>query len=162
MSSCDMLYIRIFERLGLRGRNLKSYKGVILVAFNESFILTCGTIELSVSFEERKGEQPMNVCFLVIPYENVYNDILERSFLAILNALASLIYLKMKYHNNACKLVVILANLRGDDLIHEAILKNPLAVALTSKRQKNETRQTVSMIDLDVREDKTLQDGKLG
>lgn len=156
-----MLYIGIFERLGLRGRSLKSYKGVTLLAFNKSFILTCGTIELSISFEERKDEQPMNVCFLMIPYENVYNDILGRSFLAILNSMASLIYLKVKYHNNACKLVVILADLHEDYLIHEAILKNPLAIALTSERQKNETHQTVSMIDLDVRGDKTLRDGKL-
>lgn len=109
-----MLYIGIFERLGLRGLSLKSYKGVTLLAFNESFILTCGTIELSFSFEERKDEQPMNICFLMIPYENVYNDILGRSFLAILNAMASLIYLKVKYHNNACKLVVISADLHGD------------------------------------------------
>lgn len=49
----------------------------------------------------------MNVHFLVIPCKSVCNGILRRSFLAILDIVTSLIHLKMKYHNDADKLIII-------------------------------------------------------
>lgn len=97
----------------------------------------------------------MNVRFLVIPYESVYNDILGRSFLVILDTVTSQILLKMKYHKCATMLVVISIDLRRAFLIHEVFIKNPLTITVTCERRRKKTCQTVSKVDLDVREDKT-------
>lgn len=100
----------------------------------------------------------MNMHFLLISCASVPNDILRRSFLATLNAVASSVHLKIKYHNNAGKQVFILADLRGARLIHKVILKIPLTTSLTSNTWKNKTRQTISMVNLEVQEDETPRD----
>lgn len=77
--SSDILHIGIFKKLGLHDRDLKTYEGKSLLAFK------CEMVELPVSFSKRKDKRTVNVHFLMIPYENVYNDIIGRSFLIALD-----------------------------------------------------------------------------
>lgn len=97
----------------------------------------------------------MNVNFLMMPYKNVYNDILGRSFLPTFNAVASPIHLNIKYRNSVVKMIVILVNMHHAHLIHEVVLKNSIVTGATFERQRKKTHQTVSTIDLRVREDYT-------
>lgn len=101
----------------------------------------------------------MNMCFLVNDYESVYNDILGRSFAMGLDAMAFTVYLKMKYYNDSGGPAIITTDMRGDCLIHETILRNPIeTIVALGKRKKN---VALDVVDLDVREDKILQDNEL-
>lgn len=88
-SCCDVIYIRICMKIGLRDRNLTLYEGLDLLALNDSFTLPCGIIGLLISFKEKKDERIINMHFLVIPCKIVCNNILERSFFMVLYAVAS-------------------------------------------------------------------------
>lgn len=80
-----------------------------------------------------------------------------------LDVVTSKIHLKVKGHNNLGKLIVISINLRGARLIHDAILKNPSAIFVASEKKRKKTLETIVMtINLNVREDKTLQDDEFG
>lgn len=122
-----IIYLRIFKRLGMRKKNLKSCEGRNLLEVNNSSTYRCGTRDLLVSFGEGKNKRSVKVYFLIIPFENIYNDIQGRSFLAVLDAVASTVHLKMIYHNSLGDSIVIVAGLHGYLLIEETILKNPLA-----------------------------------
>lgn len=108
-------------------------------------------------------ERTVGTCFLVIPFdESVYNVILGRPFFAALDAVASTIHLKMKYHNDFGKPVIIWGVLRGSPKIHEAILKNPWATMVGNDKRKKQSRgTTVSMVHLKVREVETIHDDEL-
>lgn len=105
----------------------------------------------------------MNICFLEIPCENVYNTFLGRLFLVTLDALASTIHLKMRYHNNFGKPIFNSMDLHRDHLIHVNILKDLLATTVTSENKRKKICKTiVRTIDLNAREDETLRDDELG
>lgn len=107
-----------------------------------------------------KNKRIVNMCFLVNHYENVYNDILGRSFTMGLDEMAFIVYLKMKYYNDSGGPVIITTDMREDCLIHETILRNPIeTIAALGKRKKN---IALDVVDLDVREDRILQDNELG
>lgn len=65
----------------------------------------------------------MNVYFLVILCDSVYNDILRSLFFTTLEVVASPIHLKIKYLKNTRKLVVVSADLHMARLIHEFVLE---------------------------------------
>lgn len=52
-------------------------------------------------YKKGKNEKIVNVCFLVIPYRSVYNCILVRSLLAMLDVMAFTFQLKMRYYNDS-------------------------------------------------------------
>lgn len=56
-------------------------------------------------------------------------------FLATLDVVAFIVDMKMKYHNDFGKLVVISANLHGAYLIYETILKNPLVTIIALEKE---------------------------
>lgn len=70
----------------------------------------------------------------MIPGENVHNNILAQSFLEALDIVVSPVYLKIKYHNDYGRPLVVKADLRGAHKIHEAILKNPLLQVIILKK----------------------------
>lgn len=47
----DIIYIDIFNRLGLRDQDLKPYEDVNLLVFNKSPMHSCGAIELTIYIE---------------------------------------------------------------------------------------------------------------
>lgn len=91
----------------------------------------------------------------MIPRGSIYNNILERSFIETIYVMASLVHLKMKYHNYSNKKVVIKVDLHGARRIHEAPLKNPLSTHVILEKRRKESREATNLDDLDVREDKT-------
>lgn len=130
--------------------------------FNDSIIHLCGAMELSVCVREGKDKRIMNLYLLVIHCKSVYDFILGRSFLASLDAMASTVHLKLKYHNDSRELVVILIDLRGAYLIQEIILKKPHAIKLIFEKKRKKTHTSyVATIDLDVQEAGILQDNEL-
>lgn len=61
------MYLRVFMRLRLRVKDLKSCEGENLLAFNDSSIRLCETLYLMISFEECINKRIVKMCFLVIP-----------------------------------------------------------------------------------------------
>lgn len=57
-----------------------------------------GYVEMMVSVGNRKEIQKVNSQFLVVPRRSVYKFILGRLFAATLDAIASPLHLKLKYH----------------------------------------------------------------
>lgn len=76
--------------------------------------------------------------------------------------MASIVHLKIKYHNSFGEIIVIQDGLREAYLIHETILKEPYATALALGKKVNKTPTIViDAIDIDVRKDETML-GMLG
>lgn len=70
-----------------------------LLAFKDSSTLPYEIIDLSLSFGDgKKNKRIVKICFLVIPCESVYNGILKKLFLDVLEAVAFTVHLKMKYY----------------------------------------------------------------
>lgn len=121
-------------------KDFKSREGGNVLVFNDSLTHPCGTIDLSISFGDGKNKKIVRVCFLVISYESVYNDILGNSFMGVFDNVAFAFHLKMKCHQSSGKLVVITIDLRGYCLIHEKILNNPLAITIAFENGKRNVR----------------------
>lgn len=135
-SSCDLMYLRVLMRLGLRMNNFKSCESRNLLAFNDSLTHPCGTIDLTTSSREGKNKRIVKLSFLIIPCESVYNEILERWFMAELYAVASIDHLKMKYHNRSGKDVITVDDLCGDHVIHGMVFKKPRSTAINLRGGK--------------------------
>ncbi|MCH99833.1 hypothetical protein A2U01_0020848, partial [Trifolium medium] len=91
-SSCDVMYQKLFQKLGLRRECLCPYEGTDLHGFNGSTIHPWGLINLHVTFENkeiRNSKKTVEVQFLVVPCDSVYNFILGRPTLAALGAVPS-------------------------------------------------------------------------
>lgn len=112
-------------RLKLHKQDLKPCEGRSLIGFNYTSTCPYESIDLLVSVREGNNKRIVCACFLVVLCESVYNDILGRSFLEALDVVASTVHLKMKYHNNLGKSLVIAIDLRRAHLIYEAILRKP-------------------------------------
>lgn len=67
--------------------------------------------------------------------------------------MASTVHLKIKYHNDLGKSVVIVADLCGARHIHETIVNNPLAIVVASERRRKKERETINVVGLDVPEE---------
>ncbi|MCI28255.1 hypothetical protein A2U01_0049455, partial [Trifolium medium] len=91
-SSCNVMYRELFQKLGLRRKCICPYKGTDLHGFNGSTIHPWGLINLPVTFENkeiRNSKKTVEVQFLVVPCDSVYNCILGRLTLAALGAVPS-------------------------------------------------------------------------
>ncbi|MCI23375.1 hypothetical protein A2U01_0044554, partial [Trifolium medium] len=109
-SSDDVMYWELFQKLGLRRECICPYDGTDLQGFNGSTVRPWGLINLPVTFENKEIKNSMKtveVQFLVIPCDSVYNCILGRPTLAALGAVPSTVHLKMKYHNDEDGVVTI-------------------------------------------------------
>jgi hypothetical protein len=108
------MYQEFFQKLGLKKENLCPYEGTGLQGFNGSTIRPWDLINLPVTFENKelkKSKKIVEVQFLEIPCESVYNCILGRPTLASLGAVPSMVHLKMKYNNEKNKVVTIEAHI---------------------------------------------------
>lgn len=73
----------------------------------------------------------------MVPYENVYNDILGRSCITTLDTEASKVHLKTKYHNYLSQPLFVKFDLHGAPLIHEATMKNFVASVVSPEEKSN-------------------------
>lgn len=87
-------------------------------------------IYLTLTIEERVREKKVVINFLVILCRSAFIGIMMRSFLEKLNAVASLVYLKVTYHDREGKPIIISATLEEANQIKELILKDILALVV--------------------------------
>lgn len=153
-SAFNMIYFRIFSELGLRKQDLRLCEGHRLLAFNDSFTHSCGHVYLPVSLGEGNNKRMANICFFVIPWESVYHSIFGRPFLATIDTMACHIHLKINYHDDSGKPILVKANLLGAHKIQEVELKNPLLVIVITEGRSRETDGALSVIDLNVHKGK--------
>lgn len=107
-------------------------------------------MDIPVLFKENKIKRIVKVCFLSTPCVSVYNAIFQRSFFATINRLTSIILLKMKYSYRLGESFVIKADLHGAHLIRKTILNNPFTTAIISKTGRNNDREAIGVVDLDM------------
>lgn len=98
-SSCDIMYFYLFEKMVIERGSLQKYKGSNLHVFKRTNTHSRGYIELMVLVSKGKEILTVNSQFLPIHCRSIYSCILERSFPAMLDVVASLTHLKQKYHN---------------------------------------------------------------
>ena len=79
-SSCDNMYLELFEKINLNQRNSLPYEHSNLQAFNRTTNYPRGYMELIVSVGSGKDIQALNFEFLVVPCKSVYKYILGRPF----------------------------------------------------------------------------------
>lgn len=70
-------------------------------------------------------EHTVETPFLVVPVVSVYTCILGRPTLAALDAVTSMVHLKMKYHNKNGDVTTIYADLKGGTKCHKVLGKLP-------------------------------------
>lgn len=109
-------------------------------------------IYLLLSLIETEDERKATLCFLVVPYKNAFSSVLGRFFLVTLDVVASDIHLKVTYHNNARKPIVLNDKLRTKRHICNDILRNLLATTTVLE----EALRELDMVELNVRGDKIL------
>lgn len=91
------MYLELFEMMGLDRGSLWSYEGFKLETFNKTTTYSWGYMELIVYVGDGKENQVVNLQFLSVPCKSIYNYIFGRPFAAILDVIASLVYLKLKF-----------------------------------------------------------------
>lgn len=134
-SSCDLMYLKILMKLRLSKLDLKPLWGQNSSRVQGLLYESMQMYRSIISFGVRKSKRIVGIFFFVISCELVYNGILGRSFLATLHVVVSPVHLKMKYHNNSNKLVIIADDMRWACLIHEMIMKMFLGTSITSKKK---------------------------
>lgn len=135
-SSHDLVYLAILMKLGLYGRDSKSRGGIILLIFNDYLTRPCKVVYLLVSFGEGKNMRTVNMHFLIVPSDSIYNNILWRSFLETLRDVASTYHMEMKYHNDSDKPIFVITDLYETLILHETLLENPLATFVVYEKRK--------------------------
>lgn len=120
-SSCNIMYSNLFDKMGLEKEKLWPYEGSILQDFNNTTTRLLGYVKLMVTLGEGQDTITIYSQFMLVPCKSVYNYILGRSFTTTLDALASLVHLKPKYHNINDELTMISANLYGEKKIYKAL-----------------------------------------
>ncbi|MCI09265.1 hypothetical protein A2U01_0030349, partial [Trifolium medium] len=144
-SSCNVMYQELFERLGLKKKNLHSYEGTDLQGFNGSIIRPWGFINLPFTFENkeiRNSKKTVTVQFLVIQCNSVYNCILGRPTLAALGAVPSTVHMKMKYHNDKGEVVTIEADMVRAKKCHQTMQKVDKATTVIVTKQAHTNGST--------------------
>lgn len=84
------MHLEIFRRLGMWMQDLKPWKDNGFMIFNDSTTRPCGGINMTFSLGEEVDKRSINVYFLIVPCESIFNRILGRPFLAMLDVVASL------------------------------------------------------------------------
>lgn len=86
----------------------------------------------------------------MIPCKNVYNNILNQPFLVDLNVVAFPVQLKIKYHNDSGKPIIVKVGILRAQSIQESILTNPLSASFTPERSGREDDRALDVFHLDV------------
>lgn len=102
-----------------------------------------------LSLGKGEYERKENLRLLVIPCKNAFDDIIRRSFLTSLDAIASTVHLKVTYDSDVGNPVVLDVDLNTTRLIYDTILRN----ILTTTSVSGKALRGFNLVDLDVRED---------
>jgi len=124
-NSVYILYQDTFEKLGLRREYLKPYNDTDLHGFNETSMCPWGYVTLSVMFGEEMDERTVETPFLAVMVVSIYNCILGRPTLVVLDAVTSTVQLKTKYHYRNEHMATVYADLKAAGRCHKAWRKLP-------------------------------------
>lgn len=70
--------------------------------------------------------------------------------MAMLDTMASMVHLKMKYYNSSGESIVSPADLHGALRIYETILENPSMIFVTSMRRKKNVCEAIGVVSFDI------------
>lgn len=117
------MYSYSFKKIGLDQRDLLTYKGFDLQEFNETTTHPRGYMEPVISVGKEKEIREVNSQFLVVPCMSVYNCILGRPIASTLDIVASLVHLKLEYHNLQGESTAISADVEEGKIIYKSFQK---------------------------------------
>lgn len=123
-SSCNVIYIGTMDLLGIQQTYLRLYNGGNMLAFNDYATHLQRTMNLIVSFGEGAQERKVIPNIMVISCRSMFKGILGRPFLARLDAVASLVHLKVTYHDEEGGPTVVSFEVDEAKWIKEIIQKN--------------------------------------
>lgn len=137
-SSCNILYKKALESLGLHQTDLSPLEGEDLLAFNDSVTHTCRAMDLTLSVREGMRKRTITLTFLVIHYKSAFKGILGRSFLDKLDMVVSMVHLKIAYHEEKGVLSTITTDLQE---VERILILGDILTSVT---------KNCDMLDLDV------------
>lgn len=126
-NSCNIINTDTREQLWLQQSYLNPYHDGYLLAFNESVSRPYRMIALPLSLGERVHERHVTFKFFVILCKSAFKGIIGISFLAKLDAVASLVHLRLAYHNMEWKSTVVNVYLEEAMKIKGIVFKDILA-----------------------------------
>lgn len=110
-SSCDIIYIELFDKLGLKKDKLSPYMDIDIQAFNGHVARPWDFIKIMVNLNKGKDIEMMDISFMAVSCKSVNNCILGRSFSTTLDVISSTVYLKVRYCNVHDEPMTIYANM---------------------------------------------------
>lgn len=87
-SSCDILYISVYEKTGLKVSDMEFCSGPI-IGFTGHPVLTLGVISFPVTVSTKPKTMMKVVKITVVKMDSTYNDIIGRSFILTIEAILS-------------------------------------------------------------------------
>lgn len=97
--SRDIIYAKMFEKLGLKREKLMAIWGTCSTRFQWYCDPPLGVYQVDGYLGIRERNQTIDLQFLVVSYKGVYNCILGGTFSITLDTEASPFHIKLKYHN---------------------------------------------------------------
>lgn len=91
----DIMYSKMFENMTLEKWNMWSYEGSDLLAFNGKKTRLWGVCWIGDIYRRKKERLNCELTSHCCPLQECYNSILDRPFVASLDAMASTIHLKI-------------------------------------------------------------------
>lgn len=111
--SADIIFEDLLTVLGILIKELAPYRGADL----------SGYIELMVTYSKDPLTQTMKTPFLILSCPSVYNCIIGRPTLGLLEAVASTVHLKMKLYSAIDMIIIVKADLDSERRCHFLSLK---------------------------------------
>lgn len=105
----------------LKRGSLWSYEGSDLQEFNDMMTHPRSYVKLMVSIWEGNEVWFIILQFLVVHSRSVYNFIMRIPFTTTLDDVASLVHLKLKYHNLQGEPITVNVDLEGEKIIYQAL-----------------------------------------
>lgn len=145
--SCyNLIYLENLIKIILWSQDLGFCKDQSLLAFNDFSIHHCEQFYLHVTLGEQKERKTLDVCFSMILGESVYNGILGHLFLDKLDAVASPVHLKLKYHGEFGRDVMVKACLLGAWRVLETSNKMSIVSSVVRVKDTEESTQIYQMV----------------
>lgn len=94
-SSCDVVYVKLFNKLEIKRETLLPYKGLVQ-AFNGTVTCLWVYIEIRVTFEEMRYTRSINLHFPMVPCKSLYDFIFDKPFIVKLDIMDSPVRLNIK------------------------------------------------------------------
>ena len=143
-SSLDVLFWDTFKKLHLKEEDMVPFREQI-IGFSGERVSTKGHIDLVTMFGRGSATKKIKIRYLVVDACTSYNALLERSSLNKSGAIVSTPHLAMKFPAEKGEIATIYVNQRDARECYAMGLK------MTLKKDREDGRNMVAMVDLDPR-----------